>query len=70
MSKTFGAAEIEYHTNIQANAEPCYLLGNETGDDISSMNINGAHGHDFLPAARAQFSQQQADERVQLGNLM
>lgn len=40
----------------------CYLLGDETSDDVSSMNINSAHGHDFLPVARAQFSQQQANQ--------
>lgn len=48
---------------------PCYLLGDETGNDVSSVNINRAHGHDFLPVARAQFSEQQANQRVQLRNL-
>lgn len=46
-----------------------YLLGNKTGDNVSSMNIDSADSHDLLPVARAQFSQQQADQQVKLRNL-
>lgn len=33
------------------------------------MDINSAYGHDLLPVPRAQFSQQHADQQVELRNL-
>lgn len=33
------------------------------------MDINSAYSHDLLPVPRAQFSQQHADQQVELRNL-
>lgn len=46
-----------------------YLLTYETGHHIASVHVYGADGHDFLPVALGQISQQHMDERVQLCDL-
>lgn len=46
-----------------------YLLGNKPGNNVSRMDINSAYSHDLLPVAWAQFSQQHADQQVELRNL-
>lgn len=44
-------------------------MGDQLSDDVSSMDINGANGHDLLAIALSEFSNEQGDEVIQLGDL-
>lgn len=46
-----------------------YLLIYETGHHITSVHVNSADGHDFLPVPWGQISKQHVDEWVQLCDL-
>ena len=47
-----------------------YLLMDEFGHNVSSMNVDCTDGHDPLPVALGHVSQQKVDEGVQLSHLL
>lgn len=52
------------------NDFPSYLLGNNLGHHIPSVDVDGADGHDLLPVARSELTNQHGDEDVELGHLL
>lgn len=52
------------------NDLPSYLLGNHLGHHVPCVDVNGADGHDLLPVARRELTDQHGDEGVELGHLL
>ena len=46
-----------------------HLLLDELGDHVPGMDIDDADGHDLLPVARGQFTQEVGDQGVELRDL-
>lgn len=49
---------------------PSYLLGDNLGHHIPCVDVNGADGHDLLPVAWSELTDQHGDEGVELGHLL
>lgn len=52
------------------NDLPSYLLSNNLGHHIPCVDVDGADGHDLLPVAWSELTNQHGDEGVELGHLL
>lgn len=52
------------------NDLPSYLLANHLGHHVPCVDVDGADGHNLLPVARRELTNQHGDEGVELGHLL